>query len=295
MDESTRTAWLTHAIDEVFVAFAESSSLAGRLIYKGARILDRRLNRAERASLDIDANLTAAFVAQFPSREAQRDELQREIARCVDRRLRRSDPMQYELESVRVDLQPPRAHPLGFDALSVRIRLADLRLVGVLGLPTITIDIAAPENLRPTSVSPLAVGDRTVLAYALPRIAAEKLRAFIQSLPEYCSKLRRPGGAVRAKDLCDLARILDDKPITDTAFWNLVGEEFVTACQSRHVDCAGPEAFEQQLPVTQRTYESDRTLPSDRPWPVALHALRAITSDLHRAGFLGFTHPLPHG
>lgn len=242
-DENGRAAWLNDALTEVFLGLAESSTLAGRLIYKGARILDRRLNRTERASLDIDANLTAEFVAQFPSRDVQRAELEREISQSIARRVRQHDPVRYALERVRVDLNPPQSHPLGFDAFTVRIRLRDLRSPGVHALPPIEMDIAAPESLSSASVAPMSVGDRTVQAYTLHRIAGEKLRALLQSLPEHRAKMRRPGGAVRAKDMYDLARILDVYPITDTPFWRIVGEEFVEACRSRFVDCADGATF----------------------------------------------------
>jgi predicted nucleotidyltransferase component of viral defense system len=293
MDETGRAAWLNDALTEVFLALSESSTLAGRLIYKGARILDRRLNRAERASLDIDANLTAEFVAQFPSRNAQRDELARDISQSIARRVRQHDPVRYELANVRIDLKPPKAHPLGFDAFTVRIRLRDLRLPGVHALPPIEMDIAAPEALSAGSVAPLIVGDQTVQAYTLPRIAAEKLRAFLQSLPEYRAKLARSGDAVRAKDLYDLARILDAHPISDSDFWREVGGEFVAACRSRWVDCAGTETFEQRLAITQRSYETDSTIPVDRPWPEAEGALRTISAFLLDNHFLGLRFPLP--
>jgi hypothetical protein len=173
-------AWLNEALTKVFVALAESNTLVGRLINKGARILDQRLKRTERASLDIDANLTTEFVTQFPLRGEQRLELEREISQSIAQRVRQHDPFRYKLEQVRVDLHPAQAHPLGFDAFKVIIRLHDLRRPGIRGFPTIEIDISAPEVLRATSVAPLIVGDRAVHT----RIAGEKLLALLQSLPE---------------------------------------------------------------------------------------------------------------
>jgi hypothetical protein len=294
MDESGRAAWLNEALTEVLVAFAESSTLVGRLIYKGARILDQRLSRTERASLDIDANLTADFVTQFPTREQQRAELEQEIAQSIAWRIRKHDPIRYRLEQVRVVLHPAHAHPLGFDAFKVFIRLHDYRQPNVLGIPTIEIDIVAPESLRAASVAPLMVGENTVQAYTLTRIAGEKLRALLQSLPDYCSKMKRPGTAVRAKDVYDLARIVDAHPISDTAFWRSVGEEFVEACRSRFVDCADETTFEQELAVTQRSYETDSTIPDDRSWETAFRALREITGFLAQHEFLGRRYPLPN-
>jgi hypothetical protein len=293
MDESGRAAWLDEAITEVFLALAASPALSGALVYKGARILDLRLQRRARASVDIDANLSAAFAQQVPSRDERRRRLEREIRLSLDTHTRRQSTVRHVLEELRIDAQPNQAHPLGFDAYKVRIRFRDARLSGIRGLPSIDIDIAAPEVLGPSAVSTMQVGAHTVQAYTLPRIAGEKLRAFLQSLPEYREKLARPGAAIRVKDLYDLASILETHPISDQHFWEVAGTEFRTACRSRFVDCMDVSSFEQTLALTQRSYETDSTIPGDKSWDTSLTALREIASFLERRKLLGFRHALP--
>jgi hypothetical protein len=82
-------------------------------------------------------------------------------------------------------------------------------------------------------------------------------------------------------------------PISDAAFWRNVGEEFVEACRSRFVDCADETSFEGALAVTQRNYETDSTIPDDRPWETALVALRQSSWFLSQHEFLRFRYALP--
>ena len=65
--------------------------------------------------------------------------------------------------------------------------------------------------------------------------------------------LKKPGDAVRAKDLHDLVRIRKAHDLVDGTFWGLVGQEFRLACKARYVDCAGLETFQEQWDVTRKT------------------------------------------
>ncbi|MES2981145.1 MAG: hypothetical protein V4727_02435 [Verrucomicrobiota bacterium] len=76
-------------------------------------------------------------------------------------------------------------------------------------------------------------------------------------------------------DLHDLALILAAKPITDISFWLSSAHEFQLACESRLVDCSGPETFYENWELTQAAYQGDPTL-STVTWTEAEAALGEI-------------------
>ena len=241
-----------------------------------------------RKSLDIDTNLDQRFADTHPGRSAQRDYLSREVARALRNHFGQQDPVRFDLLDVRVEPKPREDHPRGWNAFLISVSVRDLAKLGVRGLPVLTVDVAAPEVLQWDSVAPLSVGKHEVTAYTLPRIAGEKLRAILTSLPAYRRKLGRPGEAVRAKDIYDLARIERERPLSDRAFWTAAGQEFRTASASRYVDCAGLMTFEEDLVVTKATYEADTTIPKDIPFEAAWAALSAIVQLMERLGVIPF-------
>jgi hypothetical protein len=216
------------------------------------------------------------------------------MAGAIRRHFERQEPVRYELTSLRVRPYLPQGHPMGWDAFIVRINVTDRRKAGVLGLPAIEVDVAAPEQLLDSSVSPIEVGGNRVRAYTLERIAGEKMRAFLSSLPAYRAKVKKPGEAVRARDLYDLARIRRVRGIADEAFWGLVGREFRLACQSRYIDCDGMPTFQQQWEVTRTTYEQ-ATIPRDIPFAEAEATLAEVVEFWRGQGFIPFAFPLPQG
>jgi hypothetical protein len=72
--------------------------------------------------------------------------------------------------------------------VQVGVRATTGQLAGVLGLFVLEIDISAPEQLSAHAVSYLPIGDHTVRAYTLERIAGEKLRAFSARCPPTARK-----------------------------------------------------------------------------------------------------------
>lgn len=153
---------------------------------------------------------------------------------------------------------------------------------------------AMPEPLGAHAIAPLHLGNHVVSAYTLERLAGEKLRAFLSTLPTHRKKLGGGDRAVRAKDLYDLAGILAEHPISNDAFWQVVFDEFRMACAARYVDCAGAESFFQDIDVTRATYRSDRTIPPNIGVVQAEHVVGVITGRLEAAGFAHFTHRLLH-
>jgi Nucleotidyl transferase AbiEii toxin, Type IV TA system len=285
--------WKSEVLDEVFVAVAAAGELDECFIFKGARVLNVRIGFG-RQSLDLDSNLSPSFVSRFPTQEEQRTFLQEHLERAIRRHFERQDPVHHELMALTVRAYPPRKHPMGWDAFKVKINVNDRRRA-VKGLPPIEIDVAAPERLLDSSVSEIDVGGYRVHAYTLERISGEKLRAFLSSLPAYRIKVRKPGnpvGAVRAKDLYDLARIRRVHDMTELDFWRLVGHEFQVACESRYIDCAGMETFQEEWEVTRATYES-ATIPKDIAFAEAEAVLVEVVNLLVNEQFIPFAFPLP--
>ncbi|SRR6266404_4934254 len=282
--------WKSAVLDEVFVALAASDQLDACLIFKGARVLSARLGGG-RQSLDLDSNLARTFVERFPNREDQRAFLEQEMERAIRRHFEQQDPVRYELTRLTVRTYPPNSHPMGWDAFEVRLNVNDLRK-NIRGLPALEIDVAAPEELLDSSVSAINVGGHYVYAYTLERIAGEKLRAFLSSLPAYRAKVKKPGEAVRAKDLYDVARIRRMHEITRLEFWSLVGQEFKIACRSRYIDCQGLVTFQEQWEVTRKTYQ-EATIPRDVPFEEAEFTLLTVVQFLETNGVIPFSFPLP--
>lgn len=290
MNQRDGEHWKSRILDEIFIALAASEPLDEALVFKGARVLNARLGGG-RQSLDLDSNLDNSFVEKYPDRESQRVFLEEEIGRAVRRHFERQEPVLYELAAIKVQTDPKKGHPLGFDAFKVKLNVTELNK-DVRGFPALEIDVAAPEELLDTSVATIQVGGHRVRAYTLERIAGEKLRAFLSSLPAYRTKLRRPGDAVRAKDLYDLSRIRAVRSLEQVEFWQLAGREFQVACRSRYIDCQGLATFQEQWAVTRKTYE-EATIPKDIPFEEAEAALVAVVRFLEENGFVPFTFPLP--
>jgi hypothetical protein len=290
MNQNDREHWKSQVLDEVFIALAASKQLEEALVFKGARVLNVRLGNG-RQSLDLDSNLAAPFIQKYPDREAQRDFLEREITRAVRQHFEQQNTVRFELISADVHTYPPKSHPMGWDAFKVKLKVNDLSKY-VTGLPAIEIDVAAPEEIKSTSVSTIEVGGYRVHAYTLERIAGEKLRAFLSSLPAYRAKVKKPGDAVRAKDLYDLSRIHRVHGLEQIDFWQSAGEEFRIACRSRYIDCQGLVTFQEQWDVTRKTY-TVATIPKDISFEEVEVTLVAIVKFLETNRVVPFTFPLP--
>jgi hypothetical protein len=260
MTPSQHTQWKNELLGEILRAVARHESLRDSLVFKGARILNLYL-RTQRQSLDIDANLRVEFQRQMPDHRAQVDWFEAQLTAAIRNHFENQEPVRYEVKSVKVVKSPSGlSHPRGWDGLQASIRVIDQRSRDTRGLPTLELDIAAPENLGPDAMCLLSLDGTDLPAYSLHRIAGEKLRAFLSTLPAYCQKIGRQARDVRAKDLHDLARILEAKPIDEAAFWMKAAHEFRLACESRYVDCEGPETFREEWGNTRSVYESEAKL-----------------------------------
>lgn len=296
MNPHDQRRWRDHVLEFALAAFAAHEPLRSVLIFKGARILNLRLgDTAARESFDLDSNLAIHYTASHPDKVAQRDFLDRESVLALKRHVARQDLARFSFKSVKVDPNPPRDnHPFAWTGFTVKISLLDNANPAVQNTPTVEIDIAAPESLGDGAVSGLQLRDGlAVQAYTLERIAGEKMRAYLSSLPTYRSKIGRRPDTPRFKDLYDLARIRCHTNIADNAFWRAVAREFRLACASRFVDCVGIETFAEGLPAIRRLYEADPTLPKHIPFDDAWHTVQAALALFVEWRILPLSFPLP--
>lgn len=294
MNSQQSKHWKNEVLGQVLSAFARHPPLRAILIFKGARILNLRLGEELRQSLDIDSNLDISFTATHSSLVEQQAYLQHESMAALQHFFQRQDPIRYEVQSVRVEQKPADGmHPFGWTGFMVVANLGDRKHPGVRGLPRIELDVASPEQLSVRAVSELAVDDHTVLAYSLERIAGEKMRAFLSSLPAYIDKIGRRIDSRRVKDLYDLARIRRRHAITDMTFWLNAGEEFRAACQSRFIDCDGLATFSDGLAATRLLYDRDSALSHSIPFEEAWDTISQVVTFFERHQLVPFRVPLP--
>jgi hypothetical protein len=286
-------AWQNAVLDEVFAAIASDPALTSVLIFKGARVLARHLPEAARQSLDLDANYTDEFLRRYPENAERAAIMAEQLQVALHRHFEAASPVRYEVDSVRVDPMPPHGHPRGWNALLAKIRVRDLSRPGALGLPALTLDLAAPEWLSEHSTTTLEIAGRPVTAYTLERVAGEKLRAFLSTTPAYQLKKAGNRETLRVKDLPDLGRILRHEPLADRKFWRIAGEEFRGACESRGIDCAGWRTFAEVEDLTRDTYATDASVAASMPFPDAWVAVRAIIERFAEEGIVPFAFPLP--
>lgn len=292
MNPSDANKWKSDVLSHILLALAASHELKQVLVYKGALILNKRLS-TDRMSLDIDSNLLQAFVSACPEKKEQEAFLEKAFSDAISKYFSRQSPVRYVLSSIKIQKSPITNHPLGWDAFSIKISINDNKNSGVRGLPALTIDVAAPETLSEASVSEIDLGGNIVNAYTLERIAGEKMRAFLSTLPAYRAKVKKLGEAVRVKDLYDLARITSVRPISDELFWETTAEEFRLACSSRYIDCEGIQTFKENWAETQKLYEEDAILPKDVRFDEIDRMITELSGFLLLKGITPFSNPLP--
>jgi hypothetical protein len=252
------------------------------------------LNEVTRASLDIDASF-AKIAANVSVNKDDLEHLRTLAQNAITAHFESQQPVRYTLQ--RSTIRNRRSigdHPRGWNVYWLDLEIRDMAAQNFLGAaPTLRIEIAAPELLSEHSISTIQLNGRLVQAVTLERMAGEKLRAFISSLPAYRKKLRHKIHSPRAKDLYDLARIRRKRPLEDRVFWQISGQEFYLACQSRCIDCGGIRTFKEQWDTTQQVYRSDPTIPGDVPFTEAENTLGQVVAFLGEMGRIPFAFELP--
>jgi hypothetical protein len=151
--------------------------------------------------------------------------------------------------------------------------------------------VAAPEILGSKAVEIMNIRGFSARVYSLHRIAGEKLRAYLTSLPAYRQKMGGGQRAFRIKDLHNVARILRVRSATDTGFWINASHEFRLACKSRFVDCEGLPTFMQGWPLVRERYEANSDL-RNVPFAEAEQALTTVAGLLKDQGIFPLDFPV---
>lgn len=233
------------------------------------------------------------FAVSHPKIKEQVAYLENECEKALKTYFASQSPVRYQLLSVKGSFQPAKGHPFGWDGRVVTISVKDNKNPNVRGLPAVELEIASPEKLTSNSLGALDIGGFTINAYSLERIAGEKMRAFLSSLPAYITKIGRRTDQRRVKDLYDIARILSSHPIKEKKFWLTAGQEFKLACESRFIDCSGIETFAEGLEATELLYNQEPTFPNDIPFEQAWHCLETIVDFLNKQKIIPFSFPIP--
>ncbi|MEZ5386845.1 MAG: nucleotidyl transferase AbiEii/AbiGii toxin family protein [Prosthecobacter sp.] len=259
MNSLQRERWVDEVLAEVMMALMHDEALCQALIFKGARILNLHL-KDSRQSMDIDATAEPAWADAMGSLEAQEAFLDGRLARAVQQHFESHDPVRFTLENAKISRRPSNHHPRGWDMLCASLLVKDHSKAHMRSLPAIELEISAVESYGSDAVEQRNFLGVSANVYALHRIAGEKLRAYLTSLPEYRAKMHGGTREFRVKDLHDLARIVRHRPLTDTKFWLKAMQEFRLACESRLVDCSDPETFKQAWAQARQRYEQDAHL-----------------------------------
>lgn len=278
MNSHQRERWVKEVLREVMAALMHDEALRQALVFKGAWILNLHLGES-RHSMDIDATAEPGWVQEIGSLDNQEAFLREHLPRAVQRHFNRQNPVRFTLEATRFERNPVSLHPRGWDMLQVKLVIRDHTLTNVRSLPPAELEVAAAESYGPDAVEWQEFLGAPARVYALHRIAGEKLRAYLTSLPEYRAKMRGGSREFRVKDLHDLARIMRQRPLAEGVFWEKALREFKLACESRFVDCAGAETFLQDWAQARLRYEQDRHL-SAISWEEADSALRQILASI---------------
>jgi hypothetical protein len=284
MNPLQRERWVNEVLREVMAALMHDEALRQALVFKGAWILNLHLGES-RHSMDIDAAAEPGWVREMGSLEKQEVFLREHLPRAVRRHFERQNPVRFTLSDAKFERNPASQLPRGWDMMRVKLVIHDHSLMNVRSLPPAELEVAAAESYGVDAVELRDFLGTPACVYALHRIAGEKLRAYLTSLPEYREKMQGGTREFRVKDLHDLARIVRQRPLEDVVFWEKAMQEFRLACESRFVDCAGPETFTQDWAQARLRYEQDRHLTAI-PWVEAEAAVNQILANISaKAGF----------
>ena len=173
------------------------------IIFKGARILNLRLGFTSRQSLDIDSSLDINCALKREPDAKIQEYIRKETELALKKFFGKQAPVRYVLTNLKVEKNPRTGErPFNWSGFKISINIKDNTKPDVKGLPKMEIDIGSSEELSGNAVSELILpGGYAVRAYTLERIACEKLRAFLSSLPTYIRKIGKRLDTVRVKDI----------------------------------------------------------------------------------------------
>ena len=281
--------WKFEAISQILIAFAKNKNLRQSLVFKGALILNKIIPTL-RKSLDIDSNLAAEFITDHPNPADQKMFLKKHMEQAIYEHFESHDPVRFRLQRLKIDAKP---HPRGWNGFLITISLDDNEKKEIRRLPKLQVDVAAPEELSRFSIMEMYIDEAKIRAYSLERIAGEKARAYLSTLPTYLAKIGRTRETSRIRDLYDLARIARERTISSGSFWEIAGKEFFLACKSRFVDCFGTSSFLEGWKEIEKNYKESPIIPKDVSFKEVTISIIKISEYWEKKGIIPFSFLLP--
>lgn len=276
MNPDDQQSWRDARLDDLLTAFADDDDVRDLLVFRGARILHQHLGTITRRSYDLDSALREHPSADLDDRTTFISELEATLTRAIERYCSRQRPVRLSLSSLRIKPNPRQVTGnIQWQGYRATIALRDRQLSDVLHLPTLQLDIAAPESLTDRSTLEMKLGASSFLAYTLERCCAEKLRALLDSLSK--DPIRTATRPARIKDLYDLNKVTEQHPTNnDSAFWPVVFAEYKVACDSRGLDPDRLVDIASRQRFARSAWQADTAIPSDRSFAELWQSLERI-------------------
>ena len=115
MNKENQNRWKNEVLEHILTALAAHTSLNQNIIFKGARILNLRLDNTSRQSLDIDSSLDINCALKKEPNEKIKEYLHTEIQSALIRFFNKQNPMRYVLTDIKVVMSPRHGeHPFGW-------------------------------------------------------------------------------------------------------------------------------------------------------------------------------------
>lgn len=250
----------------VLRAFALDEELCGALVLKGAYATEA-ITQRQRSTLDIDLTEGPERKLAATYDRAGEQALKSSFHRAVSRFLIGVDEG-WSLETVSAQKAPrDNPHPHGWDGFRIKITLLYRRRRQHVVPIDLSFGDATDELVRLScdreTIEIAGPSSRCVLrSYSPEQIVAEKLRAFLQHLEPYQTKIgathRTPP---RVRDLHDIAALV--AACGEALGLRQIADAFRLKCAAKSVDCEGVTAFfadEGAITLYQQLYENDRDL-----------------------------------
>ena len=279
------------AVFVVLRAISGNTFLREMLYLKGAYATEGHTGRP-RSTQDVD--FTVAEMLGTPNAEGER-KVKRLFIEAVENHLELQDrDRDWSLYQVSVNKSPSsKRHPRGWDSFEVRITL---RIRGR-ARHTVKLEITPeddPIDSVEISCETGAVAEaessaaNTVKTYSAAEIVAEKLRAFLQSLPPYRIKMGGGDRTPRVRDIWDIAVLVE--MLGDQLDVESVARKFQRKCASRLVDCCSVDDYSPKpdsIEIYRQNYEADdelATIPFNVAWKTMIELVGRIENEFGLPG-----------
>lgn len=277
------------AVFVVLRAISGNPFLREMLYLKGAYATEGHTGRP-RSTQDVD--FTVAEMLGTPNPEGERT-VKRLFTEAVENHLELQD-RDWSLYQVSAHKSPSsKRHPRGWDSFEVRITLqvrGRTRHTVKLEItpedhPIDSVEISCETGAVAEAESSAA---NTVKTYTAAEIVAEKLRAFLQSLPPYRKKMGGGERTPRVRDIRDIAVLVE--MLGDQLDIESVARKFQRRCASRLVDCCSVDDYSPKpdsIEIYRQNYEADDELATIRfnvAWKTMMELVSRIENEFGLPG-----------